>query len=282
MSHAALQLNRSESFKLGHSEIELETAELDVREQVGGGGFSLVYRALFHGAPVAVKKWFDPDHTAELLADFQEEVEVLRRVRHPNIVQVIGACTKPPNLHIVFEYIPNTLHSVLHESSMEMDRKRIVAIMTDAVRAFRYLHTRKPPIVHRDIKPSNFLVTRAWNIKLCDFGLASRNKAPTAGTPAYMAPELHAGDANYGPAVDVYALGVLLCEVACRQVPFDGLSALDIRNAVLNDGERPKVTLSCPRAFKTIFESCWSKDASARPSAEALFDLLKDVPTTAV
>ena len=72
-----MQLNRSESFKLGHSEIELEPAELDVREQVGGGGFSLVYRALFHGAPVAVKKWFDPDHTAELLADFQEEVEVL-------------------------------------------------------------------------------------------------------------------------------------------------------------------------------------------------------------
>lgn len=264
--------------RMGDSALEMSAEELDVREQVGGGGFSLVYKALYHGAPVAVKKWFDPRNTEDMLRDFREEVEICKDMRHPNVVQVLGACTLPPNLFIAFEYVPTTLHGVLHETSMEIDKKRVVGFMLDALRAFRYLHSRKPPITHRDVKPANFLVTRSWTVKLCDFGLASGSKAPTAGTPAYMAPELHAGETNYTTAVDIYALGVMLCEMICRAVPFDGLSPPDIRSAVLA-GERPRVALSCPRAFKACFEQAWDEEPSKRPDAAAFFEAVKGLPT---
>ncbi len=77
-------------------------------------------------------------------------------------------------------------------AGVDLDRKRIVALMQDVARAFIYLHSRKPAIVHRDIKPANFLVDRQWRVKLCDFGLASNSRAQAgAGTPHYMAPELY-------------------------------------------------------------------------------------------
>lgn len=162
--------------------------ELEMQDQIGGGGFSLIYKGSWKGTPVAVKKWFDPNATDQLMQEFREEVMTLQALKHPNVLQFLGACMKQPNLCMVTEILPHSLHSVLYTmQGVEMDRKRIVALAQDCVRAFVYLHSRKPAIVHRDIKPANFLVDRAWRVKICDFGLASNNRAQAgAGTPGQL------------------------------------------------------------------------------------------------
>ena len=96
--------------------LEIPYEELDVRDQIGGGGFSLVYRAFWKGTPVAVKRWFDPDQTEKVMQEFREEVMTMQDLKHPNCVQLIGACSKPPNLAIVMEYMPYSLHFILHQS----------------------------------------------------------------------------------------------------------------------------------------------------------------------
>lgn len=118
----------------------------------------------------------------------------LQQLRHPNVLQFLGACMKLPNLCMVTEHMPFSLHSVLYTSGIDLDKKRLVQLAMDICRAFVYLHSRKPALVHRDIKPANFLVDRSWKIKVCDFGLASNSRSQAgAGTPAYMAPELLEG-----------------------------------------------------------------------------------------
>lgn len=105
--------------------LEIPYDELDIRDQIGGGGFSLVYRAFWKGTPVAVKRWFDPDQTDAVMQEFREEVMTMQDLKHPHCVQLIGACSKPPNLAIVMEYMPYSLHFILHQSpDIKVDRKR--------------------------------------------------------------------------------------------------------------------------------------------------------------
>lgn len=248
--------------------------DLKIEDQIGGGGFSVVHRGYWQGTPVAIKKWFDPDHTDQLMQEFRDEVLTLQQLRHPNVLQFLGACMKPPNLLMVTEHLPHSLHAVIYNPSIELDKKRVVALALDIARAFQYLHSRKPSIIHRDIKPGNFLVDRAWRVKVCDFGLASSTNA-AAGTPAYMAPELLEGK-SYNEKVDVYAFGVLLNEMLTRRMPYDGLSLQELR-AKAQSGGRPDMSLTCPKALEDIIKACWDQDAVKRPSFAKLVDQLNTI-----
>lgn len=80
----------------------------------------------------------------------REEVMTLQQLRHPNVLQFLGACMKMPNLCMVTEHMPHSLHAVLYTmQGVELDRKRIVGLAIEMARAFVYLHSRKPAIVHR-------------------------------------------------------------------------------------------------------------------------------------
>lgn len=73
----------------------------------------------------------------------------LQQLRHPNVLQFFGAVMKPPNLCMVTEHLPHSLHSVLYTASIDMDRKKLVGLAQDMARAFIYLHSRKPAVIHR-------------------------------------------------------------------------------------------------------------------------------------
>jgi serine/threonine-protein kinase CTR1 len=123
----------------------------------------------------------------------------------------MGACTTPPELCIVTEFIARgSLHDVMKANRPDFDWKRKLKIATHAAIGMLYLHSRSPPIVHRDLKSDNLLVTDDFSCKVCDFGLA-RVKAhvthvetshANAGTPAWMAPELLRGE-EFDERVDV-------------------------------------------------------------------------------
>uniref|UniRef100_A0A7S0VEY4 Protein kinase domain-containing protein n=1 Tax=Polytomella parva TaxID=51329 RepID=A0A7S0VEY4_9CHLO len=260
----------------GLSGLNVALEDLDIQDQIGGGGFSLVHRGFWRGTPVTIKKWFDPNMTDELFAEFRAEVTTLSQLRHPNILQLLGASLRAPDLLMVTEHLPFSLHSVLYQQGIDLDKKKIVGIAQDICRAFIYLHGQKPALIHRDIKPANFLLDRAWKVKVCDFGLASNTREQTgAGTPPYMAPELLSGK-PYNEKVDVYAFGVLLNEMLGREAPFLGLDVPSIRSRVLAGG-RPDVPLSCPRPFQEMIQLCWDEDSKKRPTFVQLLDSLKAI-----
>lgn len=108
--------------------LAIDATELDERERVGGGAYSTVHRAMWLSTPVAVKRFFGAgaDDAAAARAEFDDELLALRDLRHPHVVQLLGAVTEPPSeLRLVFEYLPKSLHEVLHASQIDVDRKRI-------------------------------------------------------------------------------------------------------------------------------------------------------------
>ena len=161
-----------------------------------------MYRGTWLGSAVAIKVLrITRTLTVDQIREFKQEVDIMSRMRHVNIVQFVGACTTVPHLSIVTEYLPKmSLYDVLKTEPLSWGRKINIAAQAGA--GILYLHHRRPPIVHRDIKSDNFLIGLDYSVKVCDFGLArfrtnASHVATThnrAGTPGWMAPEVLRGD----------------------------------------------------------------------------------------
>lgn len=184
--------------------------------------------------------------TDDLLAEIQNEIVMQSILRHPNICLIMGVVPTIPNIVIVFEHVNGSLFNMLHvqKQTVELSIPQRIRIARDAALAFLYMHSMD--IVHRDIKSQNILIDQNLNVKVCDFGLAKfkadigKGAMQYAGTPTYMAPELF-NKRPYDSGVDVFAFGTLLYEVIAREVPYDGLEPLDIKEKV-SKGEQ----LRCP------------------------------------
>ncbi|KAG2432605.1 hypothetical protein HXX76_008945 [Chlamydomonas incerta] len=155
-------------------------------------------------APQAVQPAPQPQHANALERTFMQEVEVLARCRHPNIVQLLAACLTPPRICLVMELMDTSLDKLLHGvPGRLLPLPTVLHIGCQVARALEYLH---PTIIHRDLKPGNVLISDADSpapvAKLADFGLSRlrdetlRTRNPDVGTAGYMAPELFAATAG--------------------------------------------------------------------------------------
>ena len=160
------------------------------------------------------------------LKEFRTEVTMMSKMRHPNVVLLMGICSAAPNLAIVTEYLARgSLYRLLHHTETPLDMRRRVKMGIDMAKGMAYLHSASPPIVHRDLKSPNLLVDETFTVKICDFGLA-RFKQDTfvqtvngcAGTPNYMAPEVLRNE-KFNEKCDVFSMGVVLWELITRKEP---------------------------------------------------------------
>ena len=259
---------------------------------LGAGATGVVYRALQVALrrPVAVKVMhahfraapgFDKRFHAEALA--------ASKLDHPNVLRVLDFGEEPDGLlYLVMELVTGKeLRALFNERSLGRDRE--LEVMTQVCSALAAAHERG--IVHRDIKPENVIIATGADeegrpvdvVKVCDFGLASVEspRAGTddgslaasavnliAGTPQYMAPEQIRGSRLDGRA-DVYAVGVMLFEIATRRLPFDGESVMEVVQMQLyNEPPRPRSLdpRVDPRLEKIVLRAL-AKNPDARYSA---------------
>lgn len=163
--------------------------EIELGERIGGGGVGIIYSGWFRGQAVAMKTLFDNRIGEDLKREYMDELLVMSKVKHSNIVEFLGACMTPPNLCFVMEMCECSLYTLLHVDRVNFSLKDSITMATDVASAMEYLHAQKPTIIHRDLKSHNVLRASNGSLKVCDFGLVMI-KNTTAGTPAYMAPEL--------------------------------------------------------------------------------------------
>jgi hypothetical protein len=152
---APLQPQRDSAADSGDGWAPVNPRELDIGPQLGGGGFAVVYRAVYRGAGVAVKMIVDPAATSAQQEDFMAELNTMAAVSgHRNIVRLIGASPTPPRQCIVMELCRCSLHDVLQGggggSSVPLVLRAAWAL--DVARALAFLHARRPAVIHRDIK----------------------------------------------------------------------------------------------------------------------------------
>jgi len=177
------------------------------------GAHSHVYRGTLHGTNVAVKRLiFHSSSTSQIELQFLSEVGIMGQLHHPNICMLMAACFEPPNLCLVMEYCPATLHGAIGVLTFQQR----VKISMDISRGMLWLHTRKMPILHCDLKPANILLNENHTLaKVTDFGISllkPLGHKDSRGRTSYtkiFAPETKETGATIQS--DIYAFG--LCGV---------------------------------------------------------------------
>ncbi|OAO91712.1 hypothetical protein AXX17_AT5G48250 [Arabidopsis thaliana] len=211
---------------------EILWEDLTIGEQIGQGSCGTVYHGLWFGSDVAVKVFSKQEYSEEIITSFRQEVSLMKRLRHPNVLLFMGAVTSPQRLCIVTEFLPRgSLFRLLQRNTSKLDWRRRIHMASDIARGMNYLHHCTPPIIHRDLKSSNLLVDKNWTVKVADFGL-SRIKHETylttktgRGTPQWMAPEVLRNEAADEKS-DVYSFGVILWELVTEKIPWESLNAM--------------------------------------------------------
>ncbi|KAK7348063.1 hypothetical protein VNO80_22612 [Phaseolus coccineus] len=262
---------------------EILWEDLTIGEQIGQGSCGTVYHALWYGSDVAVKVFSKQEYSDELILSFRQEVSVMKRLRHPNILLFMGAVTSPQRLCIVTEFLPRgSLCRLLHRNTSKLDWRRRVHMALDIARGVNYLHHSNPPIIHRDLKSSNLLVDKNWTVKVGDFGL-SRVKHETylttktgRGTPQWMAPEVLRNEPSDEKS-DVYSFGVILWEIATEKIPWDNLNSMQVIGAVGFMNQRLEIPKNIDPRWASIIESCWHTDPTCRPTFPELLERLREL-----
>ncbi|OWM64266.1 probable serine/threonine-protein kinase At1g01540 [Punica granatum] len=281
-------------------ELEAATNGLCEENVIGEGGYGIVYRGLLgDGTKVAVKNLLNNRGQAE--REFKVEVEAIGRVRHKNLVRLLGYCVEGAYRMLVYEYVDNGnldqwLHGEVGDVSPLTWNIRMNIILGTA-KGLAYLHEGlEPKVVHRDVKSSNILLDCQWNAKVSDFGLAKllcseRSYVTTRvmGTFGYVAPE-YACTGMLNEKSDIYSFGILIMEIITGRSPVDysrtkgEVNLVDWLKAMVGDRRAEEVVdpklpdMPASKALKRVLLvalRCVDPDATKRPKMGHVIHMLE-------
>ncbi|KAI3966701.1 hypothetical protein MKW92_019909 [Papaver armeniacum] len=222
---SSLQIRR---FRL--EQVEKATKSFGRDYLIGTGAFGKVYVGVFEDdRTLAVKRAHD--NSFQCLQEFKNEVELISKVKHRNLVGLVGYCHEAGVKALVYEYVPNgsLLEYIVGRGGKTLSWRQRVNIAIGAAKGIAFLHEGvKPCIIHRDIKPSNILVGSSFEAKVSDFGLVksgptgdqSHVSSQVKGTPGYLDPA-YCTSYHLSPLSDVFSFGVILLQLVAARPAVD-------------------------------------------------------------
>eukprot|EP00118_Oscarella_pearsei_P012952 m.99072 g.99072 ORF g.99072 m.99072 type:complete len:542 (+) comp37030_c0_seq2:385-2010(+) len=263
---------------------------LTQKEKIGEGGSGVVYKAQWNEDIVAVKELRSRMLLEGEKDEFRREALLMSKLRHPNIVLLMGICLDDGCMCIVTEFMAQgSVSSILRPQKgryQPLDQNRILKMLLDTAKGMAYLHRQEPPIIHRDLKSGNLLVDQHWNVKVADFGVAkilthfqqdlTHTRLP--GTLLWTAPELMTKSPVLTKMADVYSFGIVIWEFLCApDAPFSHLKSCYIFELVekVRKGDRPIIHDNCPEDLRQLMERCWQHNHKKRPEFSHIIGQLK-------
>ncbi|CAL5338838.1 unnamed protein product [Camellia sinensis] len=286
-----------------YTELEEATNNFDPSKELGDGGFGTVYYGkLKDGREVAVKRLYE--HNYKRVTQFMNEIEILTRLRHHNLVTLYGCTSRlSRELLLVYEYIPNgTVADHIHGDRAK-DRPLVwsirMSIAIETASALTYLHA--SDIIHRDVKTNNILLDNNFCVKVADFGLSrlfpndvTHVSTAPQGTPGYVDPEYHQCY-QLTDKSDVYSFGVVLIELISSMTAVDisrhrheinlaNLAINRIQHRAFNELIDPSLGFesdsSIERMTTMVAEvafQCLQLEKEMRPTMEEVLRALKEI-----
>jgi serine/threonine protein kinase len=267
----------------------IDANEIKLIKVLGHGGFGTVYQATVRGKAVAVKVFHNQKLSAEALDDFCNEVEILAKIHHPQVINFIGACLEP--LMIVTELMAGgDMEKLLLDSSTQLSFLTRLQMAKDAALGMAWLHGSDPMILHRDVKTANFLVDENLRVVVADFGLSDKLKRGSStwddggykGTIYYTSPEV-LKNAVFNEKADVYSFGLVLWQILTREHLYPEFKRVKsnelekkIFDTIVFNNFRPTIPAECPEGFRQLIEDCWASDADQRPQFSQIVERIDE------
>ncbi|KAK8311878.1 hypothetical protein V6Z11_D01G001000 [Gossypium hirsutum] len=232
---------------------EIDPRHLKFENKVASGSYGDLYKGTYCSQDVAIKVLKPERVDTDIQKDFAQEVFIMRKVRHKNVVQFIGACTKPPTLCIVTEFMcGGSVYDYLHKQKGVFKLPSLLKVAIDVSKGMNYLH--QNDIIHRDLKAANLLMDENEVVKVADFGVArvkvqSGVMTAETGTYRWMAPEL----------------------------PYEYLTPLQAAVGVVQKGLRPTVPKNTNPKLTQLLERCWQQDPTLRPDFSEIIGILQQI-----
>uniref|UniRef100_A0A8C1N535 non-specific serine/threonine protein kinase n=1 Tax=Cyprinus carpio TaxID=7962 RepID=A0A8C1N535_CYPCA len=255
---------------------EVHPREVSMLKRIGAGSFGTVFKGKWHG-DVAIKILKVTEPTPEQLQAFKNEMQVLRKTRHVNILLFMGFMTKP-NFAIITQWCEgSSLYRHLHVTETKFDTMRRIDVARQTAQGMDYLHAKN--IIHRDLKSNNIFLHEGWTVKIGDFGLAtvksrwsgSQQVEQPSGSILWMAPEvIRMQDTNpYTFQSDVYGYGVVLYELMSGTLPYSNINNRDQIIFMVGRGylspDLSKLCSNCPKSMKRLIVDCLKFKRDERP-----------------
>jgi len=201
--------------------------------KIGEGSYGVVFKCRNRdtGATVAIKQFVESDEDPLIKKIAMREIRMLKQLKHQNLVNLIEVFKRKRRLHLVFEYVDHTVLNELDKNPHGVPEQLTNTMIYQTLKAVNFCHQHN--CIHRDVKPENILITRSGMVKLCDFGFARLLTGPDddytdyVATRWYRSPELLVGDTQYGPPVDIWAIGCVFAELISGQPLWPGRSDVD-------------------------------------------------------
>ncbi|KAI8022243.1 Serine/threonine-protein kinase STY46 [Camellia lanceoleosa] len=259
---------------------EIDPQLLKFESKIAAGSYGDLYKGTYCSQEVAIKVLKSERVGPDLQREFAQEVFIMRKVRHKNVVQFIGACTKLPSLCIVTEYMSGgSVYDYLHKQRGTFKLPSLLRVAVDISKGMNYLHQNN--IIHRDLKAANLLMDENEVVKVADFGVA-RVKAQTGvmtaetGTYRWMAPEV-IEHKPYDHKADIFSFGVVLWELLTGKLPYEYLTPLQAAVGVVQKGLRPTIPNNTLPKLAELLERCWQQDPTLRPDFCEIIDILQQI-----
>ena len=277
---------------------------------LGSGSYGNVVKATLDKKPCAAKilhRVFidsqDPG-LSDFISRFEQECQILRNLKHPNIVQFLGVVQDPTTNKpiLLMEVIEDSLTHFLESSPTDIPYHVQVNISHDIALAVAHLH--RNSILHRDLSSNNILLSASHQAKVTDFGMskiAASNPSMTRskvtqypGTLVYMPPEALRPQSSYSDKIDTFSIGVLLLQIVTRKFPAptaefdtktDPNSPTNVSYVPVPEVDRRKSAIDAVPAssgFLPVIRDCLKDISSDRPTAAQLCQRLGQLKNTAV
>src|SRR2546421_1787993 len=255
---------------------------------LGHGGMNRVYLARdIHNQQEVVLKFPNEDLIGNVgvFERYKREAEIGSRLSHPSVQHLLNVGEGRQDHYLVIEYVQGkTVRQVLEEHAPHpLPQKEAIRITLQICDALAYCH--EHGVYHRDIKPENVMILDDGNIKLIDFGVALlegarrvtwRGLSGTVGTPDYMSPEQLGGERGMASS-DIYAVGVMLYEMLCGHVPFEGENVFAVINQHVSQDPPSiqKFNPAIPSSLATVVMHAIRRDPEKR--YKSMRDMLQDL-----
>ncbi|RZC87259.1 hypothetical protein C5167_029811 [Papaver somniferum] len=281
--------------RFSYDELVSATRNFNEEGKLGQGGFGGVYRGFCPNLNlnVAVKRVSKGSQQGR--KEYQSEVRIISRLRHRNLVKLIGWCHERNELLLVYEFMPNRSldkHLFQGENILSWEVRRRIAL--GLASALLYLHELcEQCVLHRDIKSSNVMLDSDFNTKLGDFGLArlvdhgkGSQTTVAAGTWGYLAPE-YATTGKFSKEPDIYSFGIVGLEIACGRKSIDVSMELSLVEWVWGFYGKGKIVEAADEKLKMEFNElemerliglglwCAHPDSKSRPSITQVISVLR-------